>query len=247
MAVDVEPCVFWRGDDDATCVSAPAGVRARVDSWIADVGFRVGDEPGQHGHVAASPLNGPSGKELDTYFAGLSIPLEETVLADVYPVFLVHRTDTRGGPLPVKGRKQGDAIDAAYSPVAERLARSDGTTFQPASLPTRRVGRWDVPNFASERFGPWITSLILETRPELIVTLGQESWDTLTLLHAEPHHPARRVADLRLDGYGIVGDIRLDSQTFRWLPMPHPGLLMKAKPSPTGRSWTDAHQEWVER
>lgn len=245
MAVDVEPCVFWRGDLDDSCPGAPAGVEARVERWAADIGFHTGDGPGGNGLIAASPLNGPSGIELDGYFDGLEIPRCETVLADVYPVFLVHRSSTSGGPIPVKGRKQGDAIAAAYDPVASRLVDVHGTPFSPASLPPRPTGRWHLPEMVSERFGTWITDLLLAPDWELVVTLGQEPWDTLVRLGAELSHPAASVGDLRLGGYGQLGQIRIGQVTRSWLPMPHPGLLMKARAPQSGRSWREVHDAWV--
>lgn len=247
MAVDAEPCVFWRGDNDESCADAPDGVHARVERWKTDVGFRPGNGPDSHGQLSASPLNGPSGQQLDTYFAGLDIGRDETVLADVYPVFLVHRTARPGEPPQVKNRKQGDAIDAAYNPIAGRFTRPDGAPFGRATLPTRPTGRWDIPDRAVHRFGDWLKSLFLEASPDVLVTLGQEPWDSLTRLGAQLDHPADMVADLRMRGYGTVGSLRMDGRTYGWLPMPHPGLLLKAKPSSHGPSWRDVHEAWTAR
>lgn len=221
MAVDVEPCVFWSGDDDTSCAAAPNGVAALVERWARAVGFRPGDAEGEHGRLAASTLNGPSGQILDTYFRGLPIGRDETAFADVYPVFFVHRNGKAG-----KGRKQGDAMDVAYNSVATRLTGATGAAFAPSNLPTRPSAR-RLPKLAQERFGEWLTDLILGTKPEVIVTLGQEPWDTLECLGAELRHPAQRVSELHGVGQGAVGSGQLRTQRFDWLPMPHPGSLMR--------------------
>lgn len=228
LAVDVEPTVFWNGQGP-TPAEAIAG-------WKRAVGFN--DRTAGHG-LARLAINGASGVTLDSYFAGLPHPVTETVLADVYPVFLVKRsTGARW--------HQGDVQDRIYNRIAGRLPPLADGPVGPATLPSR-LPPAVLSRQAAVRFGAWLVELIRTVGPETIVTLGQEPWDTLALLpELTCTAPAAKLSASRVAGYGRPGTITVDGRRITWIPLAHPGLIQ----GPSGRrgtpSWVEAHQAWID-
>jgi len=220
LAVDVEPVVFWDGQDAA----------AQVRHWSEAVGFVPGDEPGQHGHFSAG-TNGPSGDGLHTqYFPRLPFGAQQTAFLDVYPVFVV-----KGG-----AGSQGAAIAREYDPVAAQLSRADGSSFGPSGLGARPSSN-SLPVIASERFGPWLVEALTELAPDHVVTLGQEPWATLALIKGvELRHDAPDLSSSRAK-YGAPGAIVVGGRSIEWTPLAHPGLIRQA---PQSSAWRIAHDAW---
>lgn len=215
MAVDVEPEVFWRGD----------GAGDLVESWKQQVGFVAGDDPGCDGHVRAHG-NGPSGRAVDGYLDALAIAPTDTAYLDVYPVFVVHQGT----------HSQGEAVRRDYDPIVANLGaggRSEST------LP-RRPSATELPRMAADRFGIWLRDTIASLSPDLIITLGAESWDTLALVQGIAlNHKAGSLAESKA-AYGTAGELRLAGTTMSWIPLAHPGLLGK------NAEWTERHRQWAE-
>lgn len=215
MAVDVEPDVFWRGERASEF----------VEDWKYQVGFVEGDEPGCDGHASAHG-NGPSGRTVDAYLDTLAISQTDTAYLDVYPVFVVHQ---RPG-------SQGHAVRRDYDPIVAGL----GAGGRSASTLPRRPSATELPKMAAERFGAWLRDTIGSLHPDLIVTLGAESWDTLALVSGlELKHQAASLAATKAN-YGAVGELTVAGKTMPWIPLVHPGLLGK------NAEWTERHRQWGE-
>lgn len=214
MAVDVEPEVFWRGD----------GADGLVDTWKDSVGFVDGDEHGCDGHVSAQG-NGPSGRTLDTYLDALGVAATDTAYLDVFPVFVVHHGSG----------SQGRAVRREYDPIVASLGAGGRSA---STLPTRPTAT-ALPRRAAERFGGWLLDTIATLRPDLIVTLGTESWEALgrvpgiTVKHTAASLPETKAS------YGDPGGLVVAGTTVPWIPLVHPGLLRK------NAEWKARHDEWV--
>jgi len=214
MAVDVEPEVFWDGGDAAE----------HVQRWKNDAGFVDGDEIGSDGHAEAFG-NGPSGRTLRSYLTALRVQHSHTVYLDVYPVFLVHRS----------AGSQGAAVARDYDPVTPFLRAGR----EPSTLPARPSAT-KLPGLAAERFGGWLVDSIASLRPDLVVTLGEESWAALAQVDGiELGHPAKNLSATR-SHYGREGTLSVGGREVAWYPLAHPGLLSK------NAEWKAAHQAWAD-
>lgn len=242
LAVDVEPTVFWNGD------SSMYG--ADVIAWRESTGFIEGDEPGAHGHIDTLPpaANGSSGKKVEKlYLEPLNIGGTQTAFTDIYPAFVVKHSNG-------KRREQGDAIQQEYNEIAEALA------MPRSSLPTRPPAT-KLPSLAVDRFGPRVLADMQAADAPLVITLGDEVFQTLMALPQVVAQAPRTAAgafadsltDLYDNGYGNRGSLRVNDRSVEWLPLAHPGLL-KGKPDPhlvlnrtrrTGAGWNTLHAEWA--
>lgn len=217
LAVDVEPSVFWPGE--------PQVDRTRLlQEWQHRAEEVCGPLPGRFGWCGS---NGSSGALLDRlwYFAGSGVPRERTAFTDALPVFTVKRGRRAGH------REQGDALDD-YN----LLARAHDLPL--ASLPPRPDPA-ELPVLAADQFGERLRGELLAVAPRLVVTLGQEAWDTL-LAVADTEAPALGLSQARSEGrYGARGAVAVGGWSAAWLPLAHPGLLGKSAP------WQTAHQLWA--
>jgi uracil-DNA glycosylase len=151
FAVDVEPVVFWDGNDPA-----PGDL---LNQWKADVGFIEN----QHGSVAVG-RNGPSGAGLvRDVLEPMHVDVSTVAFTDVVPWFYIKHG---------KG-SQGDATATRFAPIAEVIGVHAG------SLPTRPTRRQLVGVAASERRRESLRAEIVDIDPELLVTLGQEALDAI--------------------------------------------------------------------
>lgn len=230
LAVDVEPEVFWTGDD----------VGDRVAAWQRVSGFQAGDGPGTHGR-AAPGMNGPSGRTLENrYLMPLNTPATETAFTDVCPVYLAKEgTATRPG--------QRRVIDREYNAVAADMG------VPPASLPPRPRPS-DLVRFAIDKFSDRLVADLEQADAPIVVSLGEEALQTLCRvpqLAAVP--PAQSLTELNGDRYGEEGTLRVNGRAVRWLPLVHPGLLKGDRPSPddpvdtsarTGAGFNVCHARW---
>jgi hypothetical protein len=233
LAVDVEPTVFWDGDTD--------DFGTRLAAWKNDVGF----VDGQHGSISpTSPsTNGSSGdKVVRHYLVPLGLNAKRVTFTDVYPVFLV-KTSTGSR------REQGDAICKEYDSIAAAMGR------RPSSLPSR-ISAARLPGIAASTFGERLVADLTEAAPPLIITLGEEVWNTLLSippLRARPPRPT--FAEMYGDAYGAVGEVSIGGRTIPWLPLVHPGLLKGtldpaadiAQGARTVNGWATLHARWAVR
>lgn len=226
LAVDVEPTVFWDGED----------ADRRVEQWKESVGFVEGDDPGSHGRLSPA-TNGPSGVGLmDGYIRALPFRLEDTAFVDVYPVYFVKRGST--------GRRgQADAIEQEYDAVVDMLSGAAGShpRFVRASLPLRPTAT-QLPSLAAERFAGWLTEVIADLAPKRIVTLGEEAWQTMG--HAGfIHKPvSSSLGDSRHHGYGETGYLKVAGSVIEWTALAHPGAVRQSPDEPG--SWGHVHARW---
>ena len=231
LAVDVEPTVFWDGNAD--------DFGHRLDRWKSDVGF----VDGKHGMLSrVSPsTNGSSGeKVVRHYLDPLGIPAANATFTDVYPVFLIK---TSGG----KRREQGAAIRDEYDSIAPRME-------MPVSSLPDRMSAARLPALAASEFGERLVADLSASQAPLVITLGQEVWDTLLAipsLHACP--PRERFTELYGDSYGAIGSLTVNGREVAWLPLVHPGLLKgnadsTADVAPGARTvngWATIHARWA--
>jgi uracil-DNA glycosylase len=208
LAVDVEPEVFWTGDD----------VVDRVAFWQRVSGFRAGDAPGTHGR-AVPGMNGPSGRTVESrYLTPLNATAAETAFTDVCPVFFV-----KDGTAKRPG--QGRVIAREYNAVAADMG------VIPSSLPRRPSPR-DLVRLAVDKFSQRLVADLEQADAPIVVSLGEEALQTLCRvpqLAAVP--PAQSLTELYGDRYGAEGELRVNGRAVRWLPLVHPGLLKGDPPS----------------
>lgn len=233
LAVDVEPTVFWDGNAD------DFGVRLR--GWKEAIGF----VEGQHGTISpTSPsANGSSGdKVVRHYLVPSELDPARVTFTDVFPVFLVKFAAPNA-----KRREQGDAIQTEYDRIADRMGAP------PSSLPARHSGA-RLPALAASAFGDRLVSDLALAASPLVITLGEEVWETLLLIPSLRARPPRaRFRDLYGDAYGSRGSLTVAGREVAWLPLVHPGLLkgavdpnneIQAGPR-TVSGWATLHARWA--
>jgi hypothetical protein len=231
LAVDVEPTVFWDGNAD--------DFGERLARWKRDVGFL----DGKHGVISpVSPsTNGSSGeKVVRRYLTPLGISAARATFTDVYPVFLVK---TSSG----KRREQGDAIRDEYDSIAPRMGLP--VCSLPARIPSARL-----PALAAAAFGERLVADLSAAGAPLIITLGEEVWETLVAIPAlRARPPLEKFTDLYGEAYGAMGSLTVNGREVAWLPLVHPGLL-KGEPTPTSavpsgarsvKGWATIHARWM--
>jgi len=181
LAVDVEPVVFWAGDDPT-----PAD---EFERWVRDVGF----DPERHGRTRPGH-NGPSGTGLvSEILTPLGLDAAQVAFSDAVPWFFVKYG---------KG-SQGAAIAERFAPLAEQLG------VHPGSLPTRPRTS-ELPKIAGgDRRRDTFRAELLEAGAPLIITLGQEAVDALGAVADDSTGLPRRLApeaygrrgSVAMDGY----------------------------------------------
>ncbi len=236
MAVEVEPTVYWEGNDD--------GGQDLLESWLKEVGFSEGDEPGQHGHIDAKlpALNGASGRKiLQQYLEPLGMTREEAIFTEVFPFFMV-KTGTRAK------REQRDSIDIEYNSIADQMG-------VPKSNLLRRIHERALPVQAAKEYGDRLRKEFADGAPEMVITLGEEAWRTVELVFGhDAHSPISMYDALYGEAYGSPGTLRSGSHVAKWLPLVHPSLLRNSAPTgplPAGRrtvaGWNQRHFKWIDK
>lgn len=136
-------------------------------------------------------------------------------------------------------------MPARFNPLAELLPATTSGQPGPATPPTR-IPPAALPNAPAERFGDWILELLRISRPELVVTLGQEPWTTLRLLPGvRVDHDLPNLSSTRAGGYGQPGTLHLDDQAIPRIPLAHPGLLNSPAAQRGTPTWWQVHQAWA--
>jgi hypothetical protein len=230
LAVDVEPTVFWDGNDDFSDTLA---------EWVDLVGFTEGD----HGTIdQRSPsANGSSGRKVaERYLAPGGLTPGQAAFTDVCPVFFVKQGSG-------KRRGQGDAIATEFDGIAAELGHSQ------SSLP-RRPSPKALVEMAITEFKQRLVSDLEAADAPAVITLGDEVLQVLRRIpELAPAPPADSLADLYPNRYGEEGTLRVNGRTVRWLPLVHPGLLrgtpavdtsVPASPR-TVDGWSVLHARWA--
>jgi len=238
LAADVEPKVFWAGDRDADDFAS------RVKDWCSEVGFARGDSPGQNGQIGqySPPANGSSGKGVVAHYLDpLKADIDTTSFTDIFPVFMVKYSDTVRTQ-PRKRRQQGDAIREDYDSLAHLMG------MQMATLPAR-FSRKELPHRAIEYFRDKLHDEYVETKPSLVISLGEEVWSAVRMWPGfRATHPVAEFRKLEGPQYGERGEIVADGHSAEWLPLVHPGLLRHAGVlRQVSGSWEHLHASWEER
>lgn len=216
LAVDVEPEVFWDGED----------ADARVAAWKRAVRFRDGDEPGEWGSVTAFG-NGTSGQRIrKDVLEPLGLDPAEVWFSDAVPWYFVKRAGARA-----KKREQGDAIDEDYAPLAARDGRVPA-----ASIPTRPSTSTLI-RYAIEERRDALRAEILESETPLLVTLGEEARQVVAgiadRIDGGPCEPLRAT----MVGYAKRGSLLVRERRVEWLALRHPGQRNK--------DWRKLHEAWI--
>jgi hypothetical protein len=208
--VDNEPTCFWSGRD----------ADDRIRAWRDAVGF---PDDGSWGTVGAAATNGSSGQIVaQQVLRPLQVGADAAWLTDALPWFFVKYANSKSR------REQGDAIAQSYGPFAAHAGLTS------ADLPSRPSAQALVDiavNTQRER----LRSELLESRTRMVVTLGQESWDTLCRVVDNVRTPSAKLSHTH---YGTAGSVTIGLKRFEWLPLAHPGIIRRAGP------WKDAHIAW---
>ena len=153
LAVDVEPVVFWDGQEPS--------LKELLDDWVKSVGFT------QRWGRAAPGHNGPSGQRLRVdYLEPLGLDETNTAYTDLIPWFFV-----KAG-----AGSQGRAISERFEPWA--VAHEAPTS----TLPERPSPKRPVDLVNSSGRSKKLRTEITMIRPEVVLTLGQEALDGLTAI-----------------------------------------------------------------
>lgn len=152
LAVDVEPVVFWDGQDPS-----PAEL---LDQWKAMVDF----DPERDGSVRVG-TNGPSGAELiEHYLEPLGVTPSAVAYTDAVPWYFVKHG---------KG-SQGKAVER-YNELAAELGRL------PADLPKRPTRAQIRDTARHDRFDS-LREEIVAAGADRVITLGQEALDAVRVV-----------------------------------------------------------------
>lgn len=206
LAVDNEPVCFWDGADE----------EKRIARWKKAVEF---PPDGGWGTVGPTAGNGSSGElVVREVLSPLKVSPDKAWFTDAIPWYFVK----------TGARQQGSAITERYGP----FAKSRG--LPPTELPERPKAR-ELVDLAVRSQAVRIRREILESEAGLVVTLGQEAWDTLVGVANNPKPPGDRLTSL---AYGKRGTIEIDGRKLEWLPLAHPGIVRQSK------AWREAHQAW---
>lgn len=166
LAVDVEPVVFWDGNNPT-----PTSL---LHAWVDAVGFIEN----KHGSVRPGH-NGPSGAGLnERILTPLGLTADSVAFTDAVPWFFVK--PGRGGQL--------DAIENRFRPIATEL------DIRPGSLPRRPSARRLPEIAATEPRRNALRNEILAAGAPVIITLGQEALDALIGVADELGGTQRRLA-----------------------------------------------------
>ena len=195
LAVDVEPTVFWTGEDPSP--------DAELYRWKAAVGF----DPVHHGTVSTGN-NGPSGAGLVTdVLAPLGLNPAAVAFTDAVPWFFVKR-----GP-----NSQGDAITTRFNPIAVQLGLREG------DLPTRPTTKQLVGIASSTDRASALRAEILKSRAPLVITVGQEALDAVRSVADGSDGVQTRLAPD--EAYGRRGELSIDRSTVALVGLAHPGFM----------------------
>jgi uracil-DNA glycosylase len=194
LAVDVEPRVFWSGDNGAERAQ-------RIAAWK-----RATHDDGSHGSFGWAPYNGSSGVGIArNYLEPLGVSYEQCFLTDCVPFFFV-----KSG----KG-EQGTAIDNTWKNCAVENGWEGG------DLPSRPSATTIVQ--MATHAARALADELASAQTTAILTLGQEAADTLEkvveVITPPPGLPLRAYDD----AYGNPGRIRLGGREVTWIPLAHPG------------------------
>lgn len=236
LAVDVEPTVFWEGNED--------GGDDLLKLWLKEVGFVEGDDEGQHGRVDSRlpAANGSNGRKIiQQYLEPLGLKSDEVTFTDVFRHYMV-KTGTKAK------REMRDAIEIEYNAIADFMG------VQKSHL-LRKIHERALPGQAQEAFGDKLKQEFTDGKPELVITLGEEAWRTVDMIFGYDAHSSISMFDaLYGEAYGRPGTLRSGNHVAKWLPLVHPSLLRNAAPTgplPAGRrtvaGWNQRHFKWIDK
>lgn len=195
LAVDVEPTVFWTGEDPSP--------GAELDRWKAAVGF----DPDRHGSVSTGN-NGPSGAGLVTeILAPLGLDPATVAFTDAVPWFFVKHGSN----------SQGDAITTRFNPIARQLRLREG------ELPTRPTTKQLVAIASSNHSASALRTAIVESLAPLVITVGQEALDAVRAVADRSDSAQTRLAPD--ETYGLPGELSIDRSTLGLVALAHPGFM----------------------
>ncbi len=195
LPVDVEPTVFWTGDNGADRA-------ARIDEWKTAT-----HDDGTHGEFGWATFNGMSGLGVAAdYLEPLGFTYAQCWLTDCVPFYFV-----KSG----KG-EQGAAIRKKWQPCADEHGWPGGDL--PSRPSTQIVGHMAADSARG------LAAELASGKPAAIVTLGQEAADALATTVEVVARPPGVPLQFQDDEYGNPGTIRLDGREVTWIPLAHPGV-----------------------
>jgi hypothetical protein len=217
LAVDVEPVVFWDGEDP------PA--EELLDGWLSkdSVGFVIGDSRDAHGRVTPAG-NGSSGRQVvQDILAPMGLEPHGIWFTDVVTWFFVKDDGTS------KRRSQRDVLNDVYEPFASRAGLSS------ADLPDRPTPARLVTE-ATESQRDRLRTEFRDASAPLVITLGEEARAVLATIADESS--GAPTAPLTRDRYGEQGSVSVGGHEATWYALTHPGNR-----HPT---WQEANARWVD-
>ncbi|MFH1843311.1 MAG: hypothetical protein ABIF77_08880, partial [bacterium] len=212
----------WIGPDGKQLISA-LGVASEPEIfWRGDGVDEIVDSidipEGAGRLVPASPnLNGPSGQALDDcYLKPLGLGREDVWLCDLVPYSCMN-----GG--------QARALIRAYEPRATKLGLPE-FCWNPVPV-----------TLADDDRRTQIEGEIAETRPEILITLGDQPLKWFSRFHGSKSTLAGYGTDEMM--YGRIHRIRINGQELGLLPLVHPRQAGRL-----GRfsvRWAALHEKWA--
>jgi hypothetical protein len=195
LAVDVEPSVFWAGDNESERAQRVAGWKTATN------------DDGSRGIFGWAAFNGSSGSAVaHNYLDPLGVSYEQCFLTDCVPFYFV-KSGTG---------EQGTAISAKWKRYA------DENDWIGGDLPSRPTTKALVSMAASPERG--LEAELVAAQPAVVVTLGQEAADALERVVPVMTPPAGLPLRAGDDGYGSPGWITLGEHEVKWIPLAHPGV-----------------------
>lgn len=149
----------------------------RLARWKMDAGFL----DGKHGTILpVSPTaNGSSGaKVVKRYLDPRKLDAARVTFTDVYPVFHIKSSSGKKRGQSAgrrKKREQADAIHQEYDPIASRMGMPSCSL--PARIPAGRL-----PALAASTFGETLVADLAAAGAPVVITLGEEVWETLVAI-----------------------------------------------------------------
>ncbi len=194
LAVDVEPTVFWTGDNGADRAT-------RIAEWKAAT-----LDDGTHGEFGWATFNGTSGQGVAAnYLEPLDFTYAQCWLTDCVPFYFI-----KSG-----SGEQGNAIRKKWQPLADEHGWPGG------DLPKRPTPQTLVHMAEDKARG--LEAEIASGKPTAIVTLGQEAAVALGRVVEVINPPPCLLLKAHDDTYGDPGTVVLDGREVTWIPLAHPG------------------------
>lgn len=186
---------------------------ARIEAWKAAVGWQP-----EWGIVAkAGKLNGSSGRWVENnVLTPLSVARAEAWITDCLNTYRCSES-------------LAARLEDTYTPFARDFNRARHVLIEHPSED-------DIVREALSAHRERLSRQLADSRPDLVVTLGNAALRVLAEFVEIVGHPAQK--KLAVEGYGSSMPIKVGSRNAEWLPLAHPAAPEK---------YQLAHEEWIKK